>query len=192
MQIRIGFRIISIALFVAPSPSHSQQPRVDRGPWEIVNRKFGFSIARPKRWYVYEGGDLPMLFNYSAESALPWGDLPPGGARILMLVRDSNDVHDRKDALSSAAEYVVWRSNGIHPQQKFTSGPTAIPSAKALCVSFERPAPGPDDQSLRVVAIAWKFKDKVFIAQLSYVIGDPGGERYERALSEVVRSFKPD
>ena len=168
------------------SPLYSQNPSSKR----IFSKDHGYSVVLPKRWYVYNGGDLPLFFNYRAEDALPQGQLPPGGAEIHLLLpaewRQDNSVH----SMSSWVAQEVRMHNGSHVKRNLIRGPAMSGRKRALQVSFDQLALGTPGQSLRLVAVFWQVKDRPFAAELSYVEGDSKGRQYQTVLLEMVRSFK--
>jgi hypothetical protein len=170
--------------------AHPFGPVSGARPKRIVNSKYGFSVVFPKTWYVYEGADLPVFFNYRPEDSAPQGQLPPHGASIALIrCRHSPEVQGTTD-LSSCADREVRAHFGVNVRKANISGPVSGALA-ALQVSYDEPALSPDRYSSHFVSVFWASGTTILGAELEYIKGDPDGQRYKETLLQVVRSFKP-
>jgi hypothetical protein len=163
----------------------------DRRPSRIISEKNGFSVMFPRRWFVWQGGDAPVFFNFSAEKAPPQGRLPDGGASIIMHVADAIPQTQATDALSSWAERLIRANSGNNVERRYGSGPPVAGVSRALQLSFDQPGFGDGESPTRFVIILWELSGKLFAAELSYYKGDPRAPQHERVLFDVVRSFRP-
>jgi len=159
----------------------------------VTSGKYHFSVVRPLGWFVYEGADVPVFFNFLAEDAPPQGQLPPGGASILLLLCQSRSGHIEVNSITTCAQQEAAVNRGISLSMRYIRGP--VQASPALLVSFDQRGLGRIGEtrqpSKHFVAAYWEYRGQPFGAELSYYKTDPKGSHYERDLLEMVRSFKP-
>jgi hypothetical protein len=168
-----------------------KSPKLNTRPSRITAENYKFSIVFPRGWFVLESGAPPVLFSFAPEQAGPQGQFPPGGASIRMIVEDEAQPAQLADVLSSRADHDITANDGVGVQRKYIRGPVVTGASRALQVSFDQPALGSGEQSLRFVIVLWRYKSKVFEAELSYFKNDPNGGQHQRTVLDVMRSFRP-
>ena len=131
-----------------------------------------------------------MFFNFPPEKAGPQGEFPADGASIRLFVHEDRLDREGVDPLTVWADHEVDSNFGINPQRSDIAGPAALGKSRAIRVSLDEPFLSPQGKPKHIVDILWRFKDRVFEAELSYYKVDVKGNQYQRTLSEVVNSFK--
>jgi len=151
----------------------------------IVSKKYKFSVVRPDKWYVFLGADTPSFYNYGAEKAPADGSVPPGGANIWMHASASQPPEQGE--LSRWAGKIVAADHGSNAREQSIQGP----GSTGLEVTFEQLPLGTPGDTLGTVVLAWRPRNSICGAELTYHKGDPHAAEYERVLFEVMRSFRP-
>ena len=160
--------------------------RADRS----VNEKYGFSVVRRPKWFVYNGGEVPSFFNFRPEQSIQ-GELPKAGASIVMVVAPAENEQERDDALVLWADRRVRTHNGTDPERSAVAGPVVTGSSPAIRVAFSSIPLSADLPSLGYVLVFWRYRGRSFGLELSYRKDDPSPAHYESVLMEVMRSFTP-
>jgi hypothetical protein len=156
---------------------------------QVVNRKYGFSLLGPKEWFVFEDADLPSFYSFRAEKMLPKGELPLGGAEIDLVA--SREQHaGEKDAMRKWALEAVARARGTNTQERPVPGPTAAAESTALWIAYDQLPLGTPGETLHMVLVTWQTRTTFFGAQLRYWKGDRSGSKHERAVLDLMRSFR--
>jgi hypothetical protein len=190
-----GAAFLCVLGLVASANAQGIKTSAEERPSRIVNKPYGFSVPFPKRWFVYEGGDLPAFFNYSADKASPQGEPPPGGADIALKVCDRKRAKSGADPVSYCVEREARAHRGATIERKEIRGLVKVEPSNVTKLSFDEPGLGKVDHTplstLHFIVVLWDFRGNVFEAELSYVKDDPKAARYEETLIEIVRGFRP-
>jgi hypothetical protein len=156
----------------------------------IVNETYGFSVVRPPKWFVYDGGEVPSFFNFRPEKSIQ-GELPQGGASIVMVVAPAENERQVENALVLWAERRVRTHNGTDPKRSAVAGPAATGPSPAIRVAFSSIPISADLPSLGYVMAFWRYHGQLFGLELSYRKDDPNQAHYESVMMQVMRSFTP-
>lgn len=184
--------LIGLTLLVSGSGQspRTTSRRTDGRPNLVASTEYGFSVAVPSGWFVFKNKGLPVLITYPPEEALPQWQLPPGGAMIEMLLCPAGGVHPRDPTLYSCEEHQFAVEHAAVTGGERDPGPPALGSSMALLGLGEQVPLGTPSQTLRLITAFWRYGDKVFGVQLSYIAGDPD-RHYKQILLDVMRSFRP-
>ena len=96
--------------------------------------------------------------------------------------------------LKTLRDFAVWDTrsdSGSDPALTPIKFPPEALVCCALTTAYDEPTYSPDIQRHHVVRIYWEYKEKLFLAHLTYVKGDPKGAEHERDFLEIVRSIRP-
>lgn len=162
-----------------------ERGRTDTKTERIANNKYGFSVVRPHKWYVFVGADTPSFHNYRAEDAPSNGDIPAGGADIWMHASAASDPPEQGE-LSRWAGKIVSARHGSDARERSIQAP----GSTGLEVTFNQLPLGTPGDTLRIVVLAWRARNTIFGAELTYIKDDPQAAEYERVLVDVMRSFR--
>jgi hypothetical protein len=165
-----------------------QQLKSSARPERIFNQKHGFSVIRPRGWFLFDG-ELPSFFNFPAERMLPQGEFPQGGAAILMLATEETNRRDGDASLRAWADQRIQMHNGVGVEIGRTPGPPGIGVSEAIQASFDQLALGQPGQSRHIVLVAWRLGQTLFGAELSFIKNDPHANQYQSIVRDLVRSF---
>lgn len=157
-------------------------------PNRISVRQFGFEVVRPSGWYAFGGAELPSFFNFPAEKAGPQGEFPSGGASIRILVRDRGDGSGE---LRKWAEAEVASHRGTNAGPREVTVTTATGAVPGVRVDFDQLAVSREGPAIHFVFLTWEFGRYLVGAELSYDKADRLSARDERALLELIHSFRP-
>jgi hypothetical protein len=152
----------------------------------IINKKYGFSVVRPRNWFVLLTGDTPVFFTYGPEAVPPDASVPPGGASIWLRAGSLGPL-PAPTTLSAWAQKVVAEGHGSDAREHSIEGP-GVPGLQVVFLQLPLGSPG---DVIKDVVLAWKWRNTIYGAQLTYHDGDPRSDEYEKALVELMRSFKP-
>jgi hypothetical protein len=187
--------IIGLVAVATPALWHVQaQGRLDgRGAdRRFVSQRYGFSIAVPSAWNVSVQKDTPMYVNFSSSAGLSQLTLPPGGASIVVVARDTLPSQGRLGrTLSQWAEGDAKEITTNPPSATPFEMPRESGVLGALTCSYDVATFSPDEQPQHSVSVYWEFKGKQFAAHLTYVVNERNAAMLERTFAETVRSIRP-
>jgi hypothetical protein len=190
---RIAYILICLTGVAAGYEEQAQPPA--GLPARIASRRYGFSIETPEGWRAARTPEgLPLYINF------PWAELqartgqnvlPKGGA---MIDFQSEEGLPEPNGSYSLDDWADFDERGVPPEMITTRSfemPTSTGVDKAVAVSFDEPKYSPDAQRKHSCTVYWQLHNKRFATRLSYVVGDPKGKDYEKALEILMRSIRP-
>ncbi len=181
-------RLISSFLLLALATAGAQP--VGSKPGEIVNRKYGFSLVRPKGWFVFQSGDLPSFLQLSRRNDVSTGRASSRGGRIKILATPSQHIEGEGGPLRAWALSLAIAARGADIHERAVPNPVREAKSMARWVEYDQPPLGDPGDTLHRVLIAWQAGNKFFGAQLTMLKGDPRSQEHERVALELVRSFR--
>jgi hypothetical protein len=156
-----------------------------KDPTTFASGKYGFCADLLPRWYTNIDLETPYYFNFPPAKQMAQTYLPKGGAVINIIPYDRGRGHKREE---SQSDWMKFEMQGASSPVSPVSVPAESEITDAVEVSYNRPD---FPQKQRICSIYFRFRGKLFDADLSYLVGDPKAADYERLLLKTVRSIRP-
>jgi hypothetical protein len=188
------FKLAVLSFVMLTMAAHGQGNLEGRGKARrFVSEKYGLSMFIPTGWRVELPVDRLLAYSYPATRALPQGQLPNGGASIVVIMRKplSEERRYGRTLPEWAAKDMEIEADGNPASPSAFQMPQESGTQDAISLSYDSAILGIGQQQQHEVAIYWEFKGSFFAAHLFYIAGDPKGTALEKLFLDTVRSFRP-